>query len=936
MEHDAMPQERMRSHHREAVTLIELIQGLGSYGGQQALVAFHKQSVEVLTYRRLLQEADQLTAVLIESGLQKGERVLLYAPNSPAWIIAFLALLRGAAVPVPIDSQMPSDDLAHVIRDSEARRLLTTHTLAKRVMALGHTQHLATLFLDGDEGDPQNRQRSPRSGPPAIPTAQPDDHALLFYTSGSSGRPKGVPLSHRNLLANLNALVNERVYRADERLLLPLPLHHVYPFMVGLLAPLAQGLTIVLPHSLTGPHLRRALREGRVTALVAVPRLLSALFQAIEQPFRERGSIAAALFHLMLRGSVTLLRWTGIRIGSHIFSPLHRRFAPHLSTLVSGGSPLDPALSWNLAGLGWQIASGYGLTETSPILTFFGPGRRQFDSAGRPLPGVDLRIADHDPETNQGEIQARGPNVFAGYLHLPDKTREAFTADGWFRTGDLGFLDQQGRLHIVGRASSRITLPGGEKVWPESIEERMDQGSAVAESAILLYGGRLVAIVVPRKKALSMDQADEMRKAIRADLDTALRDFPSYARLTECVVSVDPLPRTRLGKIQRHKLAARFEEASRADETDGLRRAPIAVDQMTPDDRQLLEDPIVARTWDLLTRRFPDRRLTPDSNLQLDLGLDSMDWMALTLDLHDRIGIDLSLDRIARIGIVRDLLREAAEATEAADAGVDPVEQLQHPDQLLSPWQRSWLAPRGWCFRTLGQLLHRIDRLLMRVLFQLEVQGLEHLPPQGPCVLAPNHVSLLDPPTLFAALPPERLQRTSWGGWTGFMFRNLPMRLVSRATRILPIAQSTAALTDLALAGAALRRGDTLVWYAEGGLSRNGRLQPFQPGIGLLLTAYPVPVLPVFVEGSFKALPPDSRRVHPRRLTIRFGASLSPDLLDGPPQGPERYRHIAAALHDRVAALSDGTPVLPVVSLRENGYSATQIDGTGGNKEGNP
>ncbi len=148
MEHDAMPQERMRSHHREAVTLIELIQGLGSYGGQQALVAFHKQSVEVLTYRRLLQEADQLTAVLIESGLQKGERVLLYAPNSPAWIIAFLALLRGAAVPVPIDSQMPSDDLAHVIRDSEARRLLTTHTLAKHVMALGHTQHLATLFLD--------------------------------------------------------------------------------------------------------------------------------------------------------------------------------------------------------------------------------------------------------------------------------------------------------------------------------------------------------------------------------------------------------------------------------------------------------------------------------------------------------------------------------------------------------------------------------------------------------------------------------------------------------------------------------------------------------------------------------------------------------------------------------------------------------------------
>lgn len=893
----------------ETQSLSSLVRAWSSFGDREAILAFHKDGVEAWTYRRLETTVNALAAGLIKVGLRQGERVLLHAPNSPAWIVACFALLRVAAVPVPIDSQMADDDLAHVIKDCEAHRLLTTGALAEHLSTLGLDRQLAVILLDAND-DPRSLQRLSGDPTGSFPSTQQDDHALLFYTSGSSGRPKGVPLSHRNLLTNLQALLEAAVYRPDERLLLPLPLHHVYPFMVGLLAPLALGFTIVLPHSLTGPQILRALREGRVTALVAVPRIFSALLNAIERHVQEKGRTVSALFHALLTCSSWLLRRFGLPAGRFLFAPLRRRFGPQLTTMVYGGSPLAPDVAWKLAGLGWLIAGGYGLTETSPILTFMAPGQRRFDSAGRPLAGVQLRITGQGPQADQGEIQARGSNVFAGYLHLPDKTAEAFTEDGWFRTGDLGYFDREGWLYLVGRASSRITLPGGEKIWPERLEELLDGAASISESGVLIHQGRLVAIIVPRRTAIQPDDLDPLRQAIRTDIDACLSPLPSYARLTEFVVSFDPLSRTRLGKIQRHRLRERFEEEYTAGGSGNLRPQPLTIDQMAPEDRQLLEDPIAARTWTWVTGRFPGKRLTPDTNMQLELGLDSLEWMTLTLELRDQIGIDLPEERVARIATVRDLLREAAEAMEVTGAGIEPAERLKTPDSLLDQTQRRWLRPRGRAMRRLGQALHLIDGLLMRHVFHLEVQGLEHLPAEGPCVLIPNHVSLLDPLALFAALPPDRLSRTGWGGWTGFMFRSPLMRLVSRATRVLPVDQSSRPLANLALAAAALQRGETLVWFPEGGLSRDGLLHPFQPGIGLILTAHPVPAIPVFIEGSFEALPPDSRRLRPGPLKIQFGTALDPNELGGRRQGAERYRTIAMALHDRVAALggaSEGT-----------------------------
>lgn len=884
-------------------TLQALARNLSVHGDRPAIVAFHRHTVDTWSYESLSNAVSGLASGLIEIGLSTREPVAIYSPNRAEWIIACLAVLHAGAVPVPIDSQSTGEDLVHVIEDCGTSRIFTVRPLAERLAALGLDRDRSIILLETEETDSQSWVRlDRRRQQPGFP-ARPEDQALFFYTSGASGSPKGVPLTHSNLVSNLQALLDVLVYRADERLLLPLPLHHVYPFMIGLLVPCALGLPVVLPHSLTGPQMLHALREGRVTAIVGVPRLYSTLYDAIEQRVRQRGRAAVGLFRGLLGISVLLRRYGGIELGLRLFAPLRKQIAPQLRTLVSGGAALPLDLAWRLAGLGWQVAGGFGLTETSPILTLTIPGSRVIDTAGRPLPGVRLRVDDSAPEAGQGEIQAQGPNVFAGYRHLPDKTAEAFTQDGWFRTGDLGYLDPAGYLHVVGRASSRITLPGGEKIWPERIEEIMNEAPSVRESAVLAIAGRLVGIVVPHAASVHGDALDGMAKTIRADVDARLRQLPSYCRLTEIILRVDPLPRTRLGKLQRYKLRALFEAGTQLGNKETPETGPISIDLMAPEDRQLLEDPLALRTWSWLSRRYPTARLTPDTNMALDLGLDSLAWMTMTLELRDRVGIDLPEDAIARIGTVRDLLREAVEAEEKTGAAIDPAVQIEKPEQLLDPFQLQWLAERGWFIRRLGQALFVLNRLLMKVIFSLEVQGVERVPAQGPCVLVPNHTSLLDPPAVMAALSDSFLNRTYWGGWTGIMFRNAVMRLVSRAVQVLPIDQSSRPLANIALGAAALARGYNLVWFPEGGRSSDGILQPFQPGIGLMMTAHPTPIIPVCIEGSFEALPTGAWWPRRRAIRVVFGETLDAGMLAGPSRGADRYRLIATALHDHVAAL---------------------------------
>jgi long-chain acyl-CoA synthetase len=880
-------------------TFQQLIGQLAVFGARPALIAFTTEGRQEWTYARLADTAAGLARGLAAGGLAPGERVALFAPDRPDWIAATLAAIRAGAVVTPLDAQFTDEALASVLADSSPRVIFTTGDRMERLARLWPGAWL--VRLDAGEADPTGWRRWLRAEPHALPARQPDDPAVLFYTSGTTGPPKGVPLSHANLIFQVKAILAAELVRPSDRVCLPLPLHHVYPFVLGLLTPLALGLPLILPQALTGPHILRALREGEATVLVGVPRLYGALVSAIEARASDRGPVARAGLGLALGLSSLLQRRLGVRWGRYLLTPLRARLAPTLRLLASGGAALDPAVARKLEALGWELAVGYGLTETSPLLTLNLPSSPRPESAGKPIPGVKLRIDPTRGGPGEGEIQAWSPALFRGYLNLPEKTREAFLPDGWFRTGDLGYLDADGFLHITGRVDEMLVTEGGENVHPENVEAAFLRHPFIKEFAILQRDGRLVGLVLP--------EVSEIQKAGRTDVAGAVAEavaeinsrLPSYQRVGDLGITRDPLPRTRLGKPRRPWLPAAYDLA-RATESGAAGPArPIAVADLVEGDRALLDDAAARAIWEWLCQRYSDRRLTMDIGLTLDLGVDSLEWLSLTLEIERRAGVDLDEAAIARVSTVRDLLREVAAAPRRGKG--EPGVFWDEPERLLTAAQRRWLNPPGPGFALLARGLFALNAWLMRVLFRLRVVGLENLP-EVPWVLVPNHVSLLDPPALAAALGWRRLRRTYWGGWTRILFANPIIRGLSRLTLVLPVEPAGGVASSLALAAAVLKRGDCLVWFPEGGRSPSGRLLPFRPGVGLLLARFPRPVVPVSIRGTFEALPKGRNWPKLRPVTVVFGVPLDPGRLVPAGMRPEdAARHLAAALQEAVAAL---------------------------------
>ncbi|MBK5936921.1 MAG: AMP-binding protein [Halorhodospira halophila] len=893
----------------ELQTVQMLVRRLKEGGQRDAVRALDRDDLHRWDYQAVAELAQQLSAGLVEAGVDRGERVALFAPNSAEWVVACLAILDAGAVVTPLDTQMPRAELTHALADSGARRIFTGGEAARRLegLELGHS--LEMIRLDEPAGSGRSWRDWLREDGPAAPEITPADPATLFYTSGTTGMPKGVPLTHGNITANLNALLGQELAQRDDRIFVPLPYHHVYPFTLGLITPLALGASIVLPYSVLGPQIVRALREGDATIILGVPRLYEALDGAIRGRVAERGARAERLFEGMLRLSRTARHRLGWPLGRRLFRSLHQRMAPSVRMVVAGGAPLNPEIGERLRDLGWEVATGYGLTETSPILTYNPPDRLRLKAAGLPLPGVELRIDPVEEGARTGEVLARGQNVFQGYWHLPEKSAEVFTPDGFYRTGDLGWFDEEGYLHLEGRASEMIVLAGGENVDPERVEGALSAAEAVRDAGVLEHEGRLAAVLFPDPQAVRDLDDEQVRQRLNQALHEAAGVLPSHHQISTYRVSSDPLPRTRLGKLRRHKLRELFEmlgEGAKAAET-----GPMPEERMAVEDQQLLQIPTARRVWEGLVRRYPRVRLTPDSNLRLDLGLDSLGWVDLTLELRGSVGVALEEEALGRIETVRDLLREAAEAAEISpdeSRGPGLVEQLRDPEAMLSDQQLRWMLPRTRFERLLGAIFYGIDQVLFRAYAPVRVEGLENLPERDPVLLVPNHLSAVDPPALGSIMRYARIVRMRWGGWTGLLFSNRLVRLVSRACLVLPIDPHTGPRGSLALGAKALRDGYGLVWFPEGRRSADGSLQAFQPGVGLLLQAQSVPAIPVWIEGTDRVMPIGTRLLRPGRITIRLGEPVSAETLDAEGEGETPELRIAAALEQRVRRLGQAEP----------------------------
>jgi long-chain acyl-CoA synthetase len=825
-------------------TLAALVASLAARGDRSAVVAFTPSGSVTLSYSQLADTISRTAHGLRACGIGRGDRVALLGPNSPEWIVAYFGIVCSGAAAVPLDPQATADGTAAAVAHAAPKAMITTRAQRDPLVPLLGLGIRFWLFDDAGGESVSALATSEKCGD--LPPIAATELASLLFTSGTTGTPKAVPLTHLNLAANVSQLMAAHLIAADDRVLLPLPLHHTYPFTVGLLMALATGATLVLPSGISGPEILQACRSGRPTALLAVPRLCAAIWDSVQSAAQARGAFAARAFAALLAGSVALRRYTNLRVGRWLFHSVRARLGGALELIGCGGAKLPPELAWNLEGLGFRVLTGYGLTETSPVLTFNSPTHWQLGSEGRPLPGVEVRIA-----AEAGEILVRGPGVFAGYWNDPAATAATFTADGWLKTGDLGRIDDNGYLHVVGRSKELIVLADGKKFFPEVVEKHYADSKLLREIGVFERDGALAAVVVPDEDEVRRRGALREVIAVRDELEDVASRLPPYQRLTSYRVVRSPLPRTQLGKLRRHLLPALFDGAAAVRSSE-----PATV---PAEDRALLDTPLGRELWRWLNERFSGSQLTLDTSPQLELNIDSLGWVALTVELEQRFRVAVRAERLARILTLRDLLREVEAA--ALDANTSPT--------AAPPF-----AQPGPLLRAFGALLLGSVRLLVRAALRPAVSGIEHLPPSA-TLITPNHASYLDPLVIAAALPWHRLRRTYWAGWVGVMHTSRFRRLLSRAAQVFPVDPDRDLAGAVRTARQLLDQGYDVVWFPEGRRSPTGELQDFKLGVGVLAEGIAASVVPAAIEGTFAAWPKNRRWPRAARVRVAFGEPLA-------------------------------------------------------------
>jgi long-chain acyl-CoA synthetase len=866
-------------------TPARLIGALAARGDAPAVIAMRDGTAVPWPAAALARDAHLLASGLLAAGVARGEPVAIHAPNSPHWIVVRLAIAAAGALPLAIDDLTDTAAAEDIAAQAGCRWVFASAAHAARMAAREGRRVVLVDAPGAAEGWHVLRAAEP--GP--LPPLAPGDEALVVATSGTTGAPKLFALTHAMLHANLSGVLAQGLVGAADRMMLPLPLHHVYPLLIGLMTPIAAGAAIVLPEGVTGPQVVQALQGGRATVMVGVPRLYVALLDGLRAKVAARGRLAAMVFGALLELAISL-RKGGVDVGRRLFASLHAQMAPDLRLMVSGGAKLEAEATWMLEALGWQVASGYGLAETASLFTGNTPAAQRVGSEGRPIAtGTGIRI-DAPDALGVGEILLRGPNVFAGYRDNPEANAEAFTPDGWFRTGDLGRVDSDGFLYVTGRSKEVIVLGGGKNVMPEEVEAAYAARPAIREIAVLERNGALVAIVLPDIAAAEATGSLRIEDVVRVALTEAAQALPSYQRLAGFVLAREALPRTRLGKLQRFRLPA-LHAALLA----GRGVAPAA--PLSGEDAALVAAPGAAEVWAILQARYAGKPLSPDASPALDLGIDSLEWISLALEIEQRIGLRLTEEEMAGASSVRALLLRAAGGPGAAPAA--------RGDADLAAEAAAAATPPGvllWPVRAAGWAL---ARGLGRAMFSLRATGAGHVPRQGPVVIVANHVSDLDPGLIAAALPFGAWRRLWWAGAAERLFMNAAARAFARTFQVFPI-EERAPARAVAAARLVLARGEALAWFPESWRSPDGQLQRFLPGIGLVLDGMPeVTVVPAYISGAFEAMPRDARlpRRHPVR--VAFGAPVRVAALASGDTDPRlRAEHLAEALRGLVAALA--------------------------------
>jgi long-chain acyl-CoA synthetase len=887
------------------------------------------------TYGQVGEMASRGAQVLRQLGIAPGDRVVLMSENRPEWGIAYFAILMAGATGVPLDRELSLAEVVNLTRVSRAKAAVLSRKVVERLA--GEADLLVPL--DGTEEDaevvwsPAHRafdgwlaQRGGESppgaagaegagnggavharvlafdelltepdvvfvdpfkpgGPAARGTGHPDVRgdalASLIFTSGTTGTPKGVMLTHKNLTSMVSKLSSLFTLYKHDKLLSVLPLHHTLEFSAGFLMPMMHGASVDYLEEIEADSLARALEDQGVTGMVGVP----ALFQLLERKIYKNVSDAGVLIEKAFDSIVDLNRalrdklpWD-VGAGKLLFYPVHRKLGGRMRLLITGGSALPPDTLKAFRGLGFNLYEGYGMTESSPVLTVTRPGDKIIaGSVGRALPGIDVRI-DHPDAGGIGEVIAKGPNVMTGYFENPDATAQTLQ-NGWLHTGDLGRIDDDGNLFIVGRKKEMILGPSGENVYPDELEELYRESKYIKEMSVVglpMVGEAghetVAALIVPDYEHGDGDERvdqrlgrEAVREAVREHIKKIGKGLPLYKRLKIVHLWDHDLPKTASRKVRRRDVIQELQRLERAV------RGGAEIKKL-----EGATGPAGGWLHDLLADVSQKKRGTITSETRLDeLGFDSLMFNELAVAL-EAAGVNLpdpqELQAVATVADVEQLIARVGARTRSEKPRRDRLaREKAAEDRKETVADDDIDVPRPLVALGRRALRGGMKALYQRVL-DTSVHGAAQVPPFGGYIVCANHASHLDTGLIKYALGDQGEALVALAAKDYFFDDPVRRMYFENFTNLVPMERHGSLRESLRLAGEVIHDGYILLIFPEGTRSETGIMTDFKPSLGYLAMTNKCGILPMYLSGTHEAMP--KGRYLPRRGE-RVAAHIGP------------------------------------------------------------
>lgn len=894
-------EEDMRAQPKRIYTyrdLLELFETSTSRHGTRVAMRIERNGrKEQYTYEDLRELATRAAGFLAGQGIKPGDRVMLVSDNAPEWGMTYFGVLKAGATCIPVDPESSTDEIIKFARAGDAAAIILSeklnekHSNLAQLLGPGAGARIWTFadafLLPDEETEDQRIALLP-------PRVQAQSVASLIFTSGTTGRPKGVMLSHRNFTSMVSMLSSVFDMSTRDGVLSVLPLHHTFEFSTGFLTPLSRGAQITYLPELSSDALAKAIKNGHVTGMVGVPALWELLHRRIKNRLYERSDWIGKAADALIRGNAWLRDNTPLNFGQVLFYPIHEGLGGRIRYFISGGSALSEKIQRDFQGLGFTILEGYGLTEAAPVLTVTRPENRMLTgSVGRALPGVEVKIVEPDL-SGVGEVIARGPNVMLGYFEDEDATRNALV-ERWLYTGDLGRIDDEGNLYLVGRSKEIIVDTNGKNVYPDELEELYSHSPYIKELSIVGLpdglGEKVACLAVPDDEYdITLSRA-ELQRLVEDHFREVSASLPYFKRVKVLHFTNEELPRTATRKVKRRQIVAMMQALEQQEKTErvGGERESIDADSSW----------IIGIVATVSNR--PRDEISIQSRLG-DLGFDSLMFVELATAIESSGGSISAPERFNEVQDVRELISVVSRrGGSPARRETRSDERRKDDEEIRIP---SLLKAAG------NSVADTIQTLFYNKFLNTHYEGRTNIPPHTNFIVAANHCSHLDMGLSKMALGEAGRDLVALAAADYFFDTKYKRAVMENFTNLVPMERTGSLRQSLRHALSFLARGYNALIFPEGTRSVTGEMAEFKPVVGYLALHARVGILPIYLSGTYAAMPKGSTIIKSRNVGARIGQFLPVEDLEEMTKGmarAEAYRLIAARVKHDVENLRDST-----------------------------